>query len=165
MTVPGPQKDVPRVDSLYTSHELFRFSYELKFSMNLIRSGTMTTWETGHKGFMRSWLRYCVKVSGELYSPAHFTHRDRIPYVHWAEHWGSLRAGLDARIKTRKDLDGAENLNPHSWVEPVAFFLHIPWHCDMLPVQNDLLLCGPLYNVIDLSLFAGYHRTARSFAM
>jgi len=113
---------------------------------------------------MRSWFRYCVKVSGELHSPAPLTHRDRIPYVHWAEHWSGLRAGLDA-IKTREDLAGAENRNPHSWVEPVAFFLHIHWHCDMLPVQNDLLLCGPFYPGINLSLFARYHRTALSFAM
>jgi hypothetical protein len=115
---------------------------------------------------MRSWLRYRVKVNGELHFPAPFTHRDRIPYVHWAEHWGGLRAGLDA-IKTRKDFAGAENRNPHSLVEPVAFFLHIYWHCYMLPVQNDLLLreCGPLYPAINLSLFAGYHRMALSLAM
>lgn len=49
VTVPWPRKDVPRVDTLYTSLELFRFSYELKLSVNLIRSDTMTTWETGHK--------------------------------------------------------------------------------------------------------------------
>jgi hypothetical protein len=113
---------------------------------------------------MRSWLRYCVKVSGELHFPAPFTHRDRIPYVHWAEHWGGLRAGLDA-IKTRRVLAGAENRNPHSWVEPVAFFFHIHKHCDMLPVQNDLLLCGLLYPGIKTLLFAGYRRTALSFAI